>query len=393
MHIKFYNTPESDTFQNELSEVVQPPFLSYQPDWELINRLREECSAYTNILIVAHGGSVNSFIGLYNAFIDLSERKVKFLTTTDPDYIDHLKHKMPIESTLVVAISKSGETVTQLEALMHFLNYPLLVISTPGSTLYQIGERVGAKLVAHPSIGGRYTGTTEVALLPAALCGFNVKELYAGAAEYYTAFNKDNPAWQAASMMWQLERDQGYSGVFMPFYSHYLFPFSQLIVQLCHESFGKSGIGQTYFAHEAPESQHHTNQRFFGGRRNLAGFFVSQESFAHDDVITVPQNLQQVSLKDQHLSLLDKLPLSKSLEFELQGTVADAEKQGIPMVHLQVADRSFKEMGRFMAFWQLYAIYSSLLRGVNAFDQPQVEFSKEISFNKRLEYKDSQKSA
>jgi glucose-6-phosphate isomerase len=40
-----------------------------------------------------------------------------------------------------------------------------------------------------------------------------------------------------------------------------------------------------------------------------------------------------------------------------------------------------------MAFWQLYAVYSSLLRNVDPFDQPQVEGSKKISFDKRLQYK------
>lgn len=389
MEIKFYNTPVSDSFQDALSEVVQPPFLSYQPEWGYISLLQKEAVIYSNILIVAHGGSVNSFFGLHSAFLDKSTKKVRFLNTTDPDYIKHLKAELPTSSTLVIAISKSGETVTQLEALMHFLDYPMMVISTPGSTLYQIGERLGAKLVTHPPISGRYTGMTEVALIPAALCGLDVRELYAGAAEYYNNFNKDNPSWQAASMLWQLERDKEYFGVFMPFYSHYLFPFSQLIVQLCHESFGKHGTGQTYMAHEAPESQHHTNQRFFGGRKNLAGFFISQENFIHDEPTIVPQSINDVSFKQYELSILDSLPLAKSLQFELEGTIADATTHGIPIVHLSVADRSYREMGRFLGFWQLFAIYGSLLRGVNAFDQPQVDASKNVSFNKRLEFKRS----
>jgi glucose-6-phosphate isomerase len=387
MEIKFYNTPESDSFQDSLSEVVQPPFLSYQPEWGYITVLQKECEKYSNILVVAHGGSVSSFYGLYHAFIDVSTKKVRFLNTTDPDYIDHLKSKISTEDTLVIAISKSGDTVTQLEALLHFLDYPLMVISTPGSTLYQMGEKLGATLVTHPPIGGRYTGMTEVALIPAALCGLDVKEMYAGALEYFNNFNKDNPAWQAASMLWQLERDSGYVGVFMPFYSHYLFPFSQVIVQLCHESFGKDGKGQTYIPNEAPESQHHTNQRFFGGKKNLAGFFISQENFTHDKPTIVPEIISEIEIKGQKLSLLDQLPLSKSMQFELDGTIADATNQGIPIAHLSVADRSYREMGRFMGFWQLYAIYGSLLRGVNAFDQPQVEASKTVSFNKRLELK------
>jgi hypothetical protein len=75
MEIKFYNTPQSDSFQDSLSEVVQPPFLSYQPEWGYITVLQKECEKYSNILVVAHGGSVSSFYGLYHAFIDVSTKK------------------------------------------------------------------------------------------------------------------------------------------------------------------------------------------------------------------------------------------------------------------------------------------------------------------------------
>jgi hypothetical protein len=36
-----------------------------------------------------------------------------------------------------------------------------------------------------------------------------------------------------------------------------------------------------------------------------------------------------------------------------------------------------------MAFWQYFAVYSSILREVNPYDQPQVETSKVISIKMR----------
>ena len=387
MQLQFFNTPKPQEFQDALSEVMQPPFLSYEPNWEMIKKIIDSCSLYSDILIIAHGGSINSFLGLYQSLSDFTDLRVHFLSTTDPDYIFRLQEQLPVKHTLVIAISKSGETITQLEALLHFLNYKLLVITTKDSTLYNIGLKNNADIVVHPPIGGRYTGMTEVALIPAALCGFDIQELYRGAKEYYDVFNQDNLAWKAASVMWQLEKEHNYFGVFMPFYSHYLFPFSQLIIQLCHESFGKSELGQAYFAHEGPESQHHTTQRFIGGRKNLVGFFVGQDAFDHDTPTIVPPNIQSVPLKDQHLMLLNKIPLSKSLQFEFDGTIEDARLKSIPLLKLSVHGRSFLEIGRFLAFWQLYAVYSSLLRGVNAFDQPQVESGKNISYKNRLDFK------
>jgi glucose-6-phosphate isomerase len=158
-------------------------------------------------------------------------------------------------------------------------------------------------------------------------------------------------------------------------------------VQLCHESFGKDGKGQTYFAHEAPESQHHTNQRFFGGRKNIAGFFTGSDSFLHPTVNSYPSSVHSVQLKGHALFDINKIPLEKSLEFELNGTMEDARISAIPFAHLSIAGFNPLEIGGLTAFWQLFAVYSSVLRNVDPFDQPQVENSKVISFNKRLQYK------
>lgn len=387
MQLQFFNCPKPIAFQDAMSEVVQPSFLSYTPNWDKIDEIVKSHGHYKNLLIIGHGGSITSFYGFYHALEDQSTKKVEFINTVDPDFISNIKKNYDKSDSLVIGISKSGDTVTQLEAMLHFLDYPLLIISTKGSTLYQIGERLGATLLDHPPVGGRFTGFTEVALLPAALCGFEIKEMFSGALEYYQYFGSDNLAWRAASVISQLEQEQDYIGVFMPFYTHYLYPFSHVIVQLCHESFGKNGLGQSYYADEAPESQHHSNQRFFGGRQNLVGFFIDQEAFMHNSDSFVPPNLRNIPFKGKDLFLLNNTPLEKSLRFELEGTLADAKKKQIPIAYLSVYGRTPIELGRFLAFWQMYAVYGSLLRGVNAFDQPQVETSKDISFEEHLKFK------
>ena len=168
-------------------------------------------------------------------------------------------------------------------------------------------KKLGAEIVKHPPVGGRFSTFSEVALLPAAICGLDIEELYKGAQESYSQINQNNLSLQAATVMWELEQ-KGFVDVFMPIYSHSLFPFSSLIVQLCHETFGKEQKGQTYFAHEAPESQHHTNQRFFGGPKNIAGFFITLDNFREDSKTEVPHGLQSLPLKDGSLYELHKIP-------------------------------------------------------------------------------------
>lgn len=386
MQLKFYNTPAAAEFNPGLLPGQDPDFLSYDPSWDAIATAVKRNQKYKNILIIAHGGSITSFMGIYAAFEEHSTKQAYFLSTTDPDYIYELKKKLTPEDTLVIAISKSGETTTQIEALLQFVSYPLLFVTARDSALEKIALNLGAQVFQHPPIGGRYTAFTEVGMLPAMLCELPAKEIHAGAKEIYDLYKKDNLAWKAASVFWQLEQ-KGFVDVFMPFYGHSLFNFSNLVVQLCHESFGKAWRGQTYAAFEAPESQHHTNQRFFGGPRNMAGLFVSQDNFNHPTSTLVPPQIRSVEVKGQHLFVLDKIPLEKSMLFELEGTIEDAKINSIPLAHLSLTSPSPKEIGLFIGFWQLYALYSSVLRGVNPFDQPQVESSKLISFKKRLGFK------
>ncbi len=385
MKLEFYNCPKPEELNASILPEM-PEFVSYEPDFGLIKELAEEYSAYKNILVIAHGGSITSFLGMFYALKYQAKKDAYFLSTVDPDYIYELKQKLKPEDTVVISISKSGQNMTQIEMTAHFLDYPLIFITGKASPLREIAERLKAKVVEHPSIGGRYTAFTEVGLLPAALAGLDVQAIYNGGRSVLDLYKKDNLAWKMASVFYQLE-EKGFVDVFMPFYSHYLFYLSNLIVQLCHESFGKAGKGQTYFAHEAPESQHHTNQRFFGGRKNICGIFITNNFFRHQSVTNYPPQLHSVQIKGHALFDVGKIPLAKSLESEAVGTMEDARISGIPLAHIDIDGFTANEIGQLIAFWQFYAVYSSVLRGVNPFDQPQVENSKNISFNKRLQFK------
>ncbi len=385
MNIKYYNCPEPKDI-SALSLPSDLEFLNYQPNWLLMDSIHEKFSDVQNFLVIGHGGSVTSFYAIYESLKEQTTGKnAYFLSTVDPDYIAELSQILSPEDTLVIAISKSGETTTQVEALLQFLDYPLLGITGSSGPLYEIIKNQNGELVEHPSIGGRFTAFTEVALLPALLCGLDAKTLFESGREFHAKFAEGNSAFEMASVMYQLEQ-RGIVDVFMPFYDSHLYAFSNLVVQLCHESFGKDAQGQTYFAHESPESQHHTNQRFFGGRKNIAGIFTGVENVHNQLVSSVPDNLKEISFKNGNLGLLEGVSLNKAMHFEREGTIEDANAQDIPVIDIMLESRNLSSVGNLLAFWQLYAIYSSLLRNVNPFDQPQVEASKVLSFKKRRDY-------
>ncbi len=386
MNLEFYNCPKPEEFDKKLLPKEKPLFVNYQPDFGLLKKLTEEYKNFENILIVAHGGSINPLLGIYNALYYQSQKKVYFLNTVDPDYIHKLKTELNPNNTLVVSISKSGETVTQLEETFAFAKYPILVVTGKASPLRAMADKMKWAVITHPPIGGRYTALTEVNLLGAALAGLDVEGLYQGGQEFYNLYEKENLAWKAASVFYQLEQ-KGYADVLMLFYSHFLFPSSFGIVQLCHESFGKNGKGQSYFAHEGPEVQHHTMQRYYGGQKNIAGLFVTADNFINSQVTNYPPQAHSTQIKGHHLADIDKIPLKYAILAEASASIEDSRIRGIPCVHMSLDNFSAQEIGKFNAFWQLFAVYSSLLRQVDPFDQPEVENSKKISFSKRLQYK------
>lgn len=196
-----------------------------------------------------------------------------------------------------------------------------------------------------------------------------------------------NPALQVATVLYLFER-KGYTEVFVPVYSTKLANFLPLIVQLMHESFCKSGKGMTFYGDMGPESQHHTNQRFFGGKKNVLGMFVRVKHTINDDkIIKIPKKIADIPLRGSTMQMLDKLPYSKALDFEFLGVREHTIHFNIPYLVVNANKVDLGAMGEFMAFWHYVAVYSSWLRGVNPFDQPEVEFSKNHSFELRKNFK------
>ena len=280
---------------------------------------------------------------------------------------------------------------------MCFLTYKLLVITNPeGGALLEIAGKLGLPMIEHPAIGGRYSGLTSSTLVPCHLLGMNIDKLFHGAKEMYrkcspVAGIEDNPALQIAASLYVAET-KGYEEVFMPIYSKRMTGFSNLVIQLIHESSCKDGKGQTFYAASAPESQHHTNQRFFGGRRNVCGFFIKTKKDVQkkDMLIKVPDKLKDIVIRDGTLASIDSNTYAQVLDFEFEGVIEHAKRNKIPRINLVMEKADEFELGEFVGLWHYIAVYASILRDVNPFDQPEVEFAKKVSFE--LRKKSSKKS-
>jgi glucose-6-phosphate isomerase len=135
-------------------------------------------------------------------------RPLTVLDTTDPGQVRSALSDR-LDRTVVVVSSKSGSTVetdshrraywqafldaglTEAEAGRRFV-----VVTDPGSPLAATGQEMGGYvLLADPDVGGRYSALTAFGVVPAALAGVDVAELLDQAEELFEALSRttDNP--------------------------------------------------------------------------------------------------------------------------------------------------------------------------------------------------------
>ena len=392
------NFAEAAEELEKVKRVQIPDFARFETDFTEIKRIAKIYQHYQNLIVVGNGGAINSFRGFSSCLQNsrgqkgtAAGKKVYILNTIEPDLIQELKESCQRENSLVLIVSKSGANPVPLEIMFMFWEYPKLVVCTEGlGALYQIVKREKIDYLKYPShkefphLDDRHTGISASGLVPAALLGIDVEMIYAGAKEMHGKCApmipvKENPALQLATAFYLLER-KGYEQIFCPVYSTKLSGFLPLMIQFLHATVCKEGKGQSIFGDLAAESQHHTNQRLFGGKKNILAFFITAGQEDQRTEVKVPLNLTDIPLRGGILKDLAGIPCSKLLEFEFQGTVNDAVEKGIPVVQLHLEKITPFSVGQFLGLFQYLAIYSAYLRGVDPYGQPQVERSKEISF-------------
>ncbi|WEL19164.1 hypothetical protein [Candidatus Nanohalococcus occultus] len=382
-HVNEKNRSVQDLPKNKV-----PGFVRADPDLDKIRRKAEENSEYENLVVIGNGGSVTSFRAYLYAFMPETDLNVRIVTTPEPDFLNRVSSEMRPENTIVMPISKSGETVTVIESLLYFLKreYDVFGITSDNDgALKQILEKTGSDWIEHLDVGGRFSGATETALVPAAFAGIDIREIREGAEEMYEKLspqNNYNPALNVASAFYDAEK-QGFEQIFTGFYSTRLFGFKPLFVQLMHETVCKEGEGQTVFGDLGPEFQHHTNQRIFGGEQDVLPVFFRTDTNEREH-IEISHEFEGIDLGGRELSELDGMELKESVKSEYQGVKDALDDQDAPNITFNLTKLSHRAAGETVAFLQYVAVYSAWLRDVNPFDQPDVEKSKKKGFEARF---------
>ncbi len=357
----------------------KPHFAVERADIDRMEASLRLADGKAHVVVVGNGGSIRNVWALYLALLERGfSRRLHLLDGTDVSgllgELLRCDGAFRPENTLLVPVSKSGNTENVIQETMLLLKrgYPAVAITSSGpSKLTSMVAAARLETFPHPDdVGGRFTAAQNNALLPLALLDGNTvlaREVDAAFADAHQVLRPASPVHEnmakyLALCLWRAER-VGYGEVFMPIYAHALSGVGELIVQLVHESYCKAGRGQTILQAQAPESQHHTNQRYFGGRESMVGISLCVERFA----------------QDAHLAR--GVTCAEFLRLEHAGVVQEAEDRGTPHMVLTLDSLAVADVCRLIALWQWAAVYGGLLRDVNPFDQPAVEGSKRATLD------------
>lgn len=304
--------------------------------------------AYSHVVLLGMGGSSlapDVFSQTFGSAEGYPELRV--LDSTNPDQIHALEASINLPRTLFIVSSKSGGTI-ETQA---FYNYfyaktgnrgeQFIAITDPGTVLAEEAKAKQFKdIFENPAdIGGRYSALSYFGLVPAALIGVDLDQLWASAIDMMKACSpaiasQQNPGTYLGALMGAMAL-KGRDKVCI-FTSPSIASFGNWVEQLVAESTGKDGKGIVPVV---------------GASVGMPHDYASDRLFIYIKVQNDPGNA------------------------ELDPQIRALREAGHPRLTLLVKD--IYALGGEFFRWEYATAIAGKLLGVNPFDEPNVTESKQ----------------
>ena len=355
--------------------------------------IRGAGGSFKNYLLVGIGGSALGPQFVANALGDPRTDKLKpfFFDNTDPDGMDRVLATIGSElnRTLCIVISKSGGTKETRNGMLiakaayenaglHFGQHTV-AITTKGSELDKLAieNKWVARFPMWDWVGGRTSELSAVGLLPAALQGFDIDGMLAGARvcdELTRIPNvKSNPAALLSLAWFESGNGNGTKNMVVLPYKDRLELFSKYLQQLVMESLGKEldlnqavvNQGITVLGNKGATDQHSYIQQL---RDGLNDFFATFIEVLKDE-------------KNRSLMVEPNVTAGDFLHGFYLGTRQALAENHRESVTITVKEVSPFTVGALIAlFERTVGLYASLVN-INAYHQPGVEAGKKAAVN------------
>ncbi len=277
---------------------------------------------------------------------------VTVLDTTDPATVLRLKETLPLERTLFIVASKSGSTAEPAAFHDYFFHHMtslrgsragenFAAITDPGSPLSRLAAQQGFRKVFYnfSDIGGRYSVLSYFGLVPAALMGMNVGRLLDRAEAMAKACARPDPAKNPGVALGAVMGELALQGrdkltFLMP---RRMALFGPWLEQLIAESTGKEGKGILPVVDEP---------------------LADPSRYGRDRVFV---HMRLKGLRDRNVERL----------------VNRLRSLGAPVVEISLRD--LYDIGREFFRWEIATATAGHVLGINPFDQPNVQESKDVT--------------
>lgn len=273
------------------------------------------------------------------------------LDSTDPDAIDNFRQQIDIGKCLFVIASKSGTTTEPIAFHRYWYNEVAQLTNEPGKSFVaitdpgsQMGDTAGAEgfkriFLNQPDIGGRYSALSYFGMVPAVLMGLDVEKLLRRAQAMAESCGagvaiQENPGAQLGAILAACTlsgRDK-----LTVITDQKLSALGLWIEQLIAESTGKEGKGIVPVVQEPL-----TSVSAYGNDR----VFVSISVGPPDD--------------------------------ETKAKLKALEAAGHPVVYRSLTD--VYDLGAEFFLWEMATAFAGWRLGINPFDQPNVQESKDAT--------------
>ncbi|MFB6218990.1 MAG: glucose-6-phosphate isomerase [Halobacteriaceae archaeon] len=318
------------------------------------------------VLTVGIGGSALGARTLVTA-LGTAGAPAYFLDNIDPAYVARVLGELPLSGTAVNVVSRSGttvETLANLRAVRTALERAgidwtdrTFVTTGPDGRLRELADRHDLPVLDVPSgVPGRFSALSPVGLASAALLGYDIGAVLAGARDVTLQGSLfECPAYAYGAVAYALARRGASANVVMP-YAEALAPFTEWFAQLWAESLGKGGTGQTPVRALGATDQHSQLQLYRGGPR--------------DKLVTLLRPAEWPTAAPDGRRLADRMDAA------FRATEASLAAASRPTVRIEVDGLDERSLGRLLYGMEAACVLAAELFGVDAFTQPAVEWGK-----------------
>ena len=306
----------------------------------------------------------------------------------DPDRLKGLVDVIDPAKTLFIVISKSGstvETMSQLLLVRSLLggdmrkNVVAITDKRKGSLRPIADAECLASLEVPDGVGGRFSVLSPVGLLPAAVCGIDIDEMLAGAADAdklrcSSASPDENDAYMAAAVEYILYGKGHRMSVMMP-YSSALRDVADWYCQLWAESLGKSSeTGPTPVKALGVTDQHSQVQLYRDGPNDKVFCFLGVGAFRNE--LEIPAGYPDVGA----LSYIGGHTFNELIGHERVATALALTDATRPNYTITLPAVTPHALGQLFHMLEVKTAISGQLYGVDAFNQPGVEAGKVLAY-------------